>query len=143
MAGAGLDNRGTGGQRRRPVLQHLDEPSGGVVVADVRLHEEAEAAARCFAEDAVVKDEGHTYRGADAIRRWKAETSAKYTYTVEPFAIVAEGRRTIVTSHLAGDSRVARRTSASASCLPARRSPSWRSFLIPCLNLAGWRQKVR
>lgn len=62
-----------------------------------------EAVAQCFAENAVVKDEGHTYTGSDAIRQWKAHASAKYTYTVDPFSIVAEGERTVVTSHLAGD----------------------------------------
>jgi ketosteroid isomerase-like protein len=64
---------------------------------------DAEAVAQCFAEDAVVKDEGHTYTGIDAIRQWKADASTKYTYTVEPFSIVAEGVRTVVTSHLAGN----------------------------------------
>lgn len=39
----------------------------------------AEAIAACFTEVAVVRDEGHTYTGPDAIRRWKEESSAKYT----------------------------------------------------------------
>lgn len=64
---------------------------------------DALAVARCFAEGAVVKDEGHTYVGLDAIRNWKADASTKYTYTVEPFALATEGDRTIVTSHLAGN----------------------------------------
>src|SRR5688572_14467625 len=64
---------------------------------------DAEALVRCFPEGAVVRDEGHTYTGRDAIRQWKADSSAKYTYTVEPFAMAAEGDRTVVTSHLAGD----------------------------------------
>jgi ketosteroid isomerase-like protein len=64
---------------------------------------DAQAVVRCFAESAVVKDEGHTYTGRDAIRQWKDDASAKYTYTVEPFAMNAEGDRTVVTSHLAGD----------------------------------------
>jgi len=64
---------------------------------------DAEAVVRCFAEDAKVTDEGHTYVGIDAIRRWKTEASAKYTYTVEPFAIAVDGDRTVVTAHLSGD----------------------------------------
>ena len=58
---------------------------------------DAEAVVQCFAEGAVVKDEGHTHAGRDAIRAWKAEASAKYTYTVEPFAITTEGGRIMVT----------------------------------------------
>jgi hypothetical protein len=63
----------------------------------------AEAITRCFAEDAMVKDEGHTYSGRDAIRQWKADSSTKYTYTSKPVAIASQGGRTVVTSHLAGD----------------------------------------
>jgi ketosteroid isomerase-like protein len=63
----------------------------------------ADAVADCFTDDAVVKDEGHTYTGRDAIRQWKADSSTKYTYSVEPFSISTEGDRTIVVSHLTGD----------------------------------------
>ena len=63
----------------------------------------AEAVAACFAETAVVQDEGHTYAGRDAIRRWKGESSAKYIYAAEPFSIASEGGKTVVTSHLVGD----------------------------------------
>lgn len=63
----------------------------------------AEAIAACFTQAAVVKDEGRTYAGRDAIRGWKDEASAKYTYTVEAFSIASEGGRTVVTSHLVGD----------------------------------------
>lgn len=58
---------------------------------------------RCFAEGAVVKDEGHTHQGHDGIRQWKAKSSKAYSYTAEPIAVAAEVRRTIVTSHLEGD----------------------------------------
>jgi hypothetical protein len=63
----------------------------------------AEAVAACFSDNAVVTDEKNVYRGRDAIRRWKAEASTKYTYTVAPFAMTMEGPRTVVTSHLVGD----------------------------------------
>ncbi|WBH16841.1 nuclear transport factor 2 family protein [Sphingomonas radiodurans] len=64
---------------------------------------DAAAVASCFTDDAVVKDEGNAYVGKDAIRQWKAEASSTYNYTVEPFALVAEGDRTVVTSHVVGD----------------------------------------
>jgi hypothetical protein len=63
----------------------------------------AGAVANCFTEDGAVKDERRTYGGRETIRRWKAEASGKFSYTVEPFAIAAEGGRTVVTSHVVGD----------------------------------------
>lgn len=62
-----------------------------------------EAASRLFAESAVVTDQRKRHAGRDAIARWMAEASSKYTYTVEPFAMAVAGRRIIVTSHLVGD----------------------------------------
>jgi len=62
-----------------------------------------EHVARCFTDTAVVKDEGRTHVGRDAIRAWKASASTQYSYTVEPFTFVADGDRLVVTSHLEGD----------------------------------------
>lgn len=69
--------------------------------ADAR--QSAEAVSACFTEFGVVVDEGHTYTGRDAVRRWKDEASEKYSYTAEPFSIADQGDKTIVTSHLVGD----------------------------------------
>jgi SnoaL-like domain len=63
---------------------------------------DGEAVARCFIENATVKDEGHTYSGLAAIKRWKAETSSKYTYTSEPIASEERDGKTVVTSRLTG-----------------------------------------
>jgi ketosteroid isomerase-like protein len=62
-----------------------------------------EAVARCFTDTATVRDEGNTYRGRDAIRQWVARSSTEYTYTVEPFAIAAEGDSIVVTGHVVGN----------------------------------------
>ena len=62
-----------------------------------------EAVAQCFTETAAVKDEGHIYAGRDAIRKWKSNASAKYNYVSQPFAVAAEGDRTVVTSHVTGN----------------------------------------
>jgi len=62
-----------------------------------------EAFARCFTADAVVKDEGHTYRGTDEIERWKARVSTKFSYTSEPFATERQDTATVVTSRLTGN----------------------------------------
>jgi uncharacterized protein (TIGR02246 family) len=64
---------------------------------------DAERVAHCFTETAVVTDEGETHSGRDAIQAWKASSSTKYSYTVEPFSIAADGDHIVVTSHLAGD----------------------------------------
>jgi hypothetical protein len=37
---------------------------------------DGEAVARCFTNDAVVKDEGRTCTGLEAIKRWRAEVSS-------------------------------------------------------------------
>ena len=47
---------------------------------------DAEGMTACFAPDAVVRDESHTYIGRDAIRQWKVETIAKYGISIEPLA---------------------------------------------------------
>lgn len=64
---------------------------------------DAEDVAQCFTPDAVVTDEGQSYRGRAEIARWKAESSAKYEYTSTPIAIEEVGDEVIVTSHLVGN----------------------------------------
>jgi SnoaL-like domain len=65
--------------------------------------EDGEAVARCFTEAAVVKDEGRTHRGREAIRQWKEEVSTRYQYTSEPFACEQRDRAVVVTSRLTGN----------------------------------------
>ena len=57
----------------------------------------------CFTESAVVKDEGHTYQGRAVIKKWKADASAKYRYTNEPFTCEAKDGKAVVTSRLTGN----------------------------------------
>jgi hypothetical protein len=64
---------------------------------------DTEAVARCFTDNAVVKDEGHTYNGLAAIKQWKADSSKKYTYTSEPVACEDKDGKIIVTSRLTGN----------------------------------------
>ena len=64
---------------------------------------DGEAVSQCFTENAVVKDEGHTYNGRLAIRKWKTDTSAKYEYTSEPFACEEKDGKIVVTSRLTGN----------------------------------------
>ncbi len=64
---------------------------------------DGDAVALCFTENATVIDERRTHAGRDAIRRWKAEASAKFSYTTDPFAVSEEDGRTVVTAHVSGD----------------------------------------
>ena len=66
--------------------------------------DDAAALAHCFAEDAVVQDEGHTMKGLAAIQQWKTETkSRKYHYTVEPLGSLQKHGKTIVKTRLTGE----------------------------------------
>lgn len=60
------------------------------------------AVARCFTADAAVIDERHTYRGREAIARWKTGATAKYDYVSSPIAVEDRGDRVIVTARLTG-----------------------------------------
>jgi hypothetical protein len=64
---------------------------------------DGDTVALCFTEDGVVVDERNTHRGRDAIRRWKADASARFSYATDPFAVRQEGGQTVVTAHVAGD----------------------------------------
>jgi hypothetical protein len=64
---------------------------------------DSDAVSRCFTEQAVVKDEGRSYKGRSAIAAWKKAASAKYNYTSEPFAIEERDGKIVVTSRLTGN----------------------------------------
>ena len=68
----------------------LPEPIAAYFAADRR---DSEAIARCFTQDT----------GVMAIKQWKAESAAKYTYTSEPFVLERRDGMAIVTSRLTGN----------------------------------------
>ncbi len=78
----------------------LPKPIAAYFTAD---RTDSEALAQCFTENAVVKDEGHTYNGLAAIKQWKADSSTKYQYTSEPFASEQKDGKTVITSRLTGN----------------------------------------
>ena len=79
---------------------NLPKPIAAYFTADSG---DGDAVSRCFTEDAVVQDEGHTHKGRAAIKAWKTDASAKYEYTSEPFACEEKDGKTIITSHLVGN----------------------------------------
>jgi cell division septation protein DedD len=61
-----------------------------------------EAIARCFSEDAVVKDEGREHHGRAAIAAWNEAAVTKYEVTSEPLTAETSGERTTVTARVTG-----------------------------------------
>ena len=64
---------------------------------------DADALASCFTGDGVVRDEGGTFKGGPAIKRWNEEAGAKYHYTVEPLSATEQDGRIVVVGKVAGD----------------------------------------
>lgn len=64
----------------------------------------AGAAIGTFAQDAVVVDEGRTYRGHGEIRRWLGRAAGEYTYTTECTGAARTGEASFdVAQRLEGD----------------------------------------
>jgi hypothetical protein len=64
---------------------------------------DTEGVDRCFAVDAIVRDEGRTIEGIAAIRAWRIETGRKYQHTVEPLSVIERDGKTVVTARLSGN----------------------------------------
>ena len=64
---------------------------------------DTDALSTCFATDATVRDEGHTYVGLDAIKKWKADTKKRYNHSIQPLAIRHRDGKTILTARLTGN----------------------------------------
>lgn len=79
----------------------LPEPVAAYFAAENR--EDADALARCFRDDGIVRDEGRTITGVAAIKRWNVEAREKYHHTVEPIDAIEQDRKTIVLCRVAGD----------------------------------------
>ncbi len=76
----------------KPIAAYFDTDKG-----------DSETLSRCFNENAVVKDEGHTHKGRAAIKQWKSDASKKYQYTSEPFVCEQKDGKAVVTSRLTGN----------------------------------------
>jgi ketosteroid isomerase-like protein len=83
-----------------PTPLTLPKPIADYFAAEAK--EDAAALARCFAEDGVVKDEGHTFRGPAAIRKWNADARNKYHHRVEPLRATERDGRTVVVARVSG-----------------------------------------
>jgi ketosteroid isomerase-like protein len=81
----------------------VDLPTPIAIYIAAENRGDVEALAECFAEDAVVRDEGKTIEGLAAIKQWKAETRKKYQHTIEPLAVAQNDGKIIVTNRLTGN----------------------------------------
>jgi ketosteroid isomerase-like protein len=81
----------------------VDVPTPIAIYVAAENSGDTEALAQCFAEDAVVRDEGQSIQGLAAIKQWKAETAKKYQHTIEPLASVEQDDQIIVTNRLTGN----------------------------------------
>lgn len=81
----------------------IDLPTPIAIYIAAENRGDSEAMAQCFAEHAVVRDEGRTIEGLAAIKRWKAETKKKYQHTVEPLASTQKDDKIVVTNRLTGN----------------------------------------
>lgn len=79
----------------------LPKPIAAYLAAEAA--KDVDAISRCFAEDAIVRDEGLDHRGRDAIRQWKAAAEAKYNYVLVPLGVRTEENKVTVRARLTGD----------------------------------------
>ena len=64
---------------------------------------DADAISRCFADDAVVHDEGKDHRGIAAIRDWKQEADEKYRCVLEPLRALQNDDQVTLRARVIGD----------------------------------------
>jgi hypothetical protein len=81
----------------------LNHPAPVAAYFAAESGDDVAALGHCFAENAIVRDEGRTMNGLAAIQRWKTESKQKYHYTAEPVAAVQKGGTTLVTARLTGE----------------------------------------
>ena len=84
------------------------EPSGlpAVIRSYLAAHtaRDADTAIRAFTTDAVVTDEGHTYRGTDEVLEFLRSAGGQFTYTTELVAAErVDDAHWVATNRLEGD----------------------------------------
>ncbi len=56
----------------------------------------------CFAEDAIVRDEGGTHVGRRAIEQWFDDASRRYAMQLDPVAIAPHGTELVLSATVSG-----------------------------------------
>lgn len=65
--------------------------------------DDADSIAEAFTADAVVRDEGHTYRGRQAIRAWRVAAREQYQFVAEPFEALSRDDTVTVRAKVSGN----------------------------------------
>lgn len=63
----------------------------------------SDAVIACFANDAIVHDEGQKIRGANAIKKWTDASIEKYQFTLEAIGLVELDKETVLTAQVSGN----------------------------------------
>lgn len=70
---------------------------------EAQNNSDSTAFSELFSETAVVKDEGHTYEGKDAVKKWNEATNEKYAPHIKPVKVEHEESKTIVSMEVSGN----------------------------------------
>ena len=64
---------------------------------------DSSAVVACFAEDAVVQDEGREMRGLLAIKEWSDKSFERFQFDIAPNGVSETGEKTVLTTTLTGN----------------------------------------
>jgi ketosteroid isomerase-like protein len=64
---------------------------------------DSSAVVACFAEDAVVQDEGREMRGLLAIKEWSDKSFEKFQFDIAPTGLGETGDKTLLTATVTGN----------------------------------------
>ena len=64
---------------------------------------DSSAVVACFAEDAVVQDEGREMRGLLAVKEWSDKSFERFQYDIAPTGISVTGEKTVLTATVTGN----------------------------------------
>jgi len=78
----------------------VPDPVAQYLAADAAM--DTTTLAQCFAQGAVVRDEGRDYLGLEAIQAWNREAHRKYQYVLEPVRATTQGAATRLRVRLTG-----------------------------------------
>ena len=70
---------------------------------DAEQHNDADALATAFTDDAVVRDEGAEHVGSAAIRDWWQAAKTKYRHVAQPLEATTADDRTVVRARVTGE----------------------------------------
>jgi hypothetical protein len=95
----------TNGTDEEPIQSKFEKmklPSLITEFVNASNNRDSNAVIACFAEDAIVHDEGQEMHGLSAIKEWSDKGFEKYQYVIEPIGIADTGESAVLTSTVSG-----------------------------------------